>query len=146
MKRPLGITLVALLLASLSAGAFVLAMTAETLAATGARWRLVQVGALVYGLAAAVAALGLWKLRRWGYVAFVGWVATVLAIGLWWPAAFQQFTLPQWGDSCRVAIARSAVDSMRLGNQERRALRSLGLGYAALAVAALVLYLSVDTD
>jgi hypothetical protein len=35
---------------------------------------------------------------------------------------------------------------MRLGNQERGALRSLGLGYAALVVAALVLYLSVDTD
>ena len=54
--------------------------------------------------------------------------------------------LPPECDSCRVAIARSAVDSMRLGNQERGALRSLGLGYAALAVAALVLYLSVDTD
>jgi hypothetical protein len=35
---------------------------------------------------------------------------------------------------------------MRLGNQERGAWRSIGLGYVALGVAALVLYLSVDTD
>ena len=54
--------------------------------------------------------------------------------------------LPPECDSCRVVIARSAVDSMRLGNQERGALRSIGFGYAALGVAALVLYLSVDTD
>jgi hypothetical protein len=43
-------------------------------------------------------------------------------------------------------VARSAVDSIRLGNQERGALRSLGLGYVALGIAALVLYFSVDTD
>jgi hypothetical protein len=118
MKRPLGITLVALLLASLSAGAFVLAMTAETLAATGVRWRLVQVGALVYGLAAAVAAFGLWKLRRWGYVAFVGWVATVLAIGLWWPAAFPQFTLPQWAAWLWVVVVAAIM--LPLGRYVRR--------------------------
>jgi hypothetical protein len=35
---------------------------------------------------------------------------------------------------------------MRLGNQERGALRSLGLGYVAMGAAALLLYLSVDTD
>ena len=56
------------------------------------------------------------------------------------------FHLPPACDSCRVVVARSAVDSMRLGNQERGVLRSLGLGYVALGVAALVLYFSVDTD
>jgi hypothetical protein len=35
---------------------------------------------------------------------------------------------------------------MRLGDQERGAWRSMGLGYAALGVAALVLYFSVDSD
>jgi hypothetical protein len=35
---------------------------------------------------------------------------------------------------------------MRLGNQEQGALRSLGLGYVAMGAAALLLYLSVDTD
>jgi hypothetical protein len=56
------------------------------------------------------------------------------------------FHLPPDCDSCRVVIARSMVDSMRLGNQERGALRSLGLVYLAAGAAALVLYLSVDMD
>jgi hypothetical protein len=56
------------------------------------------------------------------------------------------FHLPPECDSCRVTVARSAVDSMRLGNRERGALRSLGLGYVTLGVAAVILYLSVDTD
>jgi hypothetical protein len=56
------------------------------------------------------------------------------------------FHLPPECDSCRVAVARSAVDSMRIGSQERGALRSLGLGYVALAAAAVLLYFSVDTD
>lgn len=56
------------------------------------------------------------------------------------------FHLPPDCDSCRVVVARTAVDSMRLGNQERGALRSLGFGYVALGVAALILYVSIDTD
>jgi hypothetical protein len=56
------------------------------------------------------------------------------------------FHIPLSCDSSRVAFARSAVDSMRLGSQARGALRRIGLGYAALAGAALLLYFSVDTD
>jgi hypothetical protein len=56
------------------------------------------------------------------------------------------FHRPPDCDSCRVVIARNTVDSMRLGNQERGALRSIGFGYLALGAAALVLYLSVGTD
>ena len=56
------------------------------------------------------------------------------------------FHRPPDCDSCRVLIARSTVDSMRLGNQERGALRSIGFGSLALGAAALVLYLSVGTD
>jgi hypothetical protein len=56
------------------------------------------------------------------------------------------FHMPPTCDSCRVVVARNAVDSVRLGNQERGALRSLGLGYAALGIAAVVLYFSVDSD
>jgi hypothetical protein len=56
------------------------------------------------------------------------------------------FNLPPECDSCRVTVARSTVDSMRLGNQERGALRSLGLGYVAIGVAALILYFSVGPD
>jgi hypothetical protein len=56
------------------------------------------------------------------------------------------FHQPPDCDTCRVVVARSAVDSMRLGDQERGAWRSMGLGYVALGAAALILYLSVDTD
>jgi hypothetical protein len=56
------------------------------------------------------------------------------------------FHRPPDCDSCRVIIARSTVDSMRLGNQERGLLGSMAIGYVALGVAALVLYFSVDTD
>lgn len=56
------------------------------------------------------------------------------------------FHLPPECDSCRIAVERNAVDSMRLGNQERGAFRSLGIGYVALCVAAVLLYFSVDTD
>lgn len=56
------------------------------------------------------------------------------------------FQSPPSCDSCRVAVARSTLDSIRLGNQERGALRSIGFGYAALAGAALLLYFSIDTD
>jgi hypothetical protein len=86
----------AVLLACLAIASFVLTMTAETLVSSAARWRLVQVGALINGLTAAVAAVGLWKLRRWGHMAFVGWVAALLAVGLWWPAAFPHLTPPSW--------------------------------------------------
>jgi len=56
------------------------------------------------------------------------------------------FQLPPEYDSCRVTVVRNPVDSMRLGNQERGALRSLGLGYVAVGVAAVILYFSVDSD
>lgn len=56
------------------------------------------------------------------------------------------FHLPPGCDSCRVAVPRASVDSIRLGSLERGALRSLGLGYVVLGVAAALLYYSVDTD
>jgi hypothetical protein len=120
VRRPLGISILVLLLVLLALGAFVLALTAETLASAGAQWRLVQVGALVYGLTAAVAAVGLWKLRRWGYVAFVGWVAAVLAVGLWWPAAFPQLTPPDWLGWAWVAGVAAVM--LPLGRYIRRAI------------------------
>ena len=74
-----------------------------------------------------------------------GWRATAVIVG---PDSVSgvPFHLPPECDSCRVTVARSAVDSMRLGNQERGVLGSLALGYVALGAAALILYLSIDTD
>ena len=56
------------------------------------------------------------------------------------------FLRPPECDSCRVVIARSALDSMRLGNQERGVLRSAGLAFVIMGAGAVVLYFSVDTD
>jgi uncharacterized membrane protein (DUF2068 family) len=74
----------------------VLTMTAETLAELSLRWQLVRLGALAYGLCAIVAAVGLWKMRRWGYLAFVAWVGAVLLAGLWWPAVFPGSEVRWW--------------------------------------------------
>jgi hypothetical protein len=56
------------------------------------------------------------------------------------------YQLPPDCDSCRVALARSTVDSMRLGNKEKAALKSFGFGYALLGVAAVVLAYSFGRD
>jgi hypothetical protein len=56
------------------------------------------------------------------------------------------YQLPPDCDSCRVAVARSAVDSMRLGNKEKAALRSFGLGYALIGIAAVALAYSLGSD
>jgi hypothetical protein len=96
LKRPLGITVLALALGLLGIGAFVLALTAEALAELQVRWQLVRVGALVYGLTAVVAAVGLWRLRPWGYLAFLAWSAVVLSAVLWWPAVFPGPVVRWW--------------------------------------------------
>ena len=49
-------------------------------------------------------------------------------------------------DSCRVAISWIGVDSVRLGDMDHGAYRSIGAAFLAAAVVAGVLYLSVDHD
>jgi hypothetical protein len=96
LKRPTGISVLAIVLGVLAIGAFVLTMTAEVLAELGVKWRLVQFTAMMYGLTAVVAAYGMWRMRRWGYLAFVGWVAAVLLSSLSWPAMFPALRAPWW--------------------------------------------------
>jgi hypothetical protein len=43
------------------------------------------------------------------------------------------FQLPPDCDSCRVTLALTSIDSLRVGNMERGAFRGLGLGYVGLA-------------
>jgi hypothetical protein len=45
-----------------------------------------------------------------------------------------------------VTIPRSAVDSIRLGDQERGAIRGFKRGFVALLAASVLLYYSVDHD
>ncbi len=114
MKRPVGVTVLSILLGWLALGAFVLTFTAETLAELQARWQLVRFGALVYGLTAAVAAVGLWKLRRWSYLAFLAWVAVVLTAVLWWPAVFPHAVIPWWGAFVWLAVAGALLVPLAL--------------------------------
>jgi hypothetical protein len=108
LKRPVGLTILALLLGWLALGAFVLSLTAETLAQLHARWQLVRLGALVYGLTAVVAAIGLWRLRRWGYLAFLAWIAVVLSMSLWWPAVLPRPVMP-WGAAFLWIVIAGAI-------------------------------------
>jgi hypothetical protein len=48
------------------------------------------------------------------------------------------FLLSQGCDTCRVAVARQEVDSVRLGHPERGFWRSVGLGLGGIAVFGLV--------
>ena len=49
-------------------------------------------------------------------------------------------------DSCRLYLGRNTVDSMRLGNMAKGALKSIGFASALMAAAAIVLIQTVDTD
>jgi hypothetical protein len=122
LKRPLGITVLALLLGWLALGAFALTLTAEALAELQRRWQVVRVGALVYGLTAVVAAVGLWKLRRWGYLAFLAWSAVVLSAVLWWPAVFPEPILRWWEGILWVALVGALLVPLAL--YVRRAIAS----------------------
>ena len=110
--------MLALLLGCLAVVAFVLTMTAEALAELGVRWQLVRLGALAYGLCAIVAAVGLWKMRRWGYLAFVAWVGAVLLVALWWPAVFPRSEVQWWMGL--IWIGAIAVIMLPLGRYIRR--------------------------
>jgi hypothetical protein len=56
------------------------------------------------------------------------------------------FHLPADCDSCRVVVPSGVVDSIRLGSQERGALRSIGLGYLAAGAFVLLFYASFGSD
>src|SRR4051794_38308719 len=56
------------------------------------------------------------------------------------------FQLPIDCDSCRVYLARNTVDSMRLGNSEKGAFKSIGFAFALMAAATVVLVYTVDRD
>ncbi|HJR15889.1 MAG TPA: hypothetical protein VJ808_03465 [Gemmatimonadales bacterium] len=109
MRRPSAISALAILLIVLAIAASVLAMTAEVLAEVGVKWRLVQFTAMIHGLTAAVAAYGLWRMRRWGYLAFVAWVAAVLLSGLSWPLMYPASTAPWWIAPVWIAVVAAIM-------------------------------------
>jgi hypothetical protein len=56
------------------------------------------------------------------------------------------YQIPTDCDSCRVYLALNTVDSMRLGNMGKGALKSFGFAFVMMAAAAAVLIHTVDTD
>ncbi len=81
MKRPLGITLLALLLGWLAVGGLMLGAVSPTLAWAGLPWMVYEIAGLAYAGAATVAAVGLWKLAPWAYHAFLVWVGIAAIAG-----------------------------------------------------------------
>ena len=95
MTRPLGLTLLALVLAWLSLGGFVVVLWASTI---DVRWSFrgpaLILGA-TYGVSALVAAVALWRVRPWAHVPLKVWaLATVSAA--WLPRLTAQNDAPMW--------------------------------------------------
>ncbi len=81
MKRPFGITLLAVCLYWLGFGGLMLAVVAPTLAGLGVPWVWYRAAGLVYGVSAIITATGLWRQAAWTHKVFLGWAATALAAG-----------------------------------------------------------------
>jgi len=81
VKRPLGVTLLAVALAWVALGGLGLGLVSPVFAEVGVPWVLYRVAGLTYGTSALVAAVGLWKLTPWAHRAFQVWMASVLIAG-----------------------------------------------------------------
>jgi hypothetical protein len=81
MKRPIGMTLLSLLLVWLALGGVIFSVASPILAWAGLPWMLYEIAGLLYAASATVAAVGVWKLTPWAYPAFVVWLMLALAAG-----------------------------------------------------------------
>jgi peptidoglycan/LPS O-acetylase OafA/YrhL len=80
MKRPLGFTLLCVVLGLLSFAAFGNAYIQFT---EGPIFGvLFAVLTLLYGVSSLVALIGLWKLKNWGYGAFLAWAIVVMLMAI----------------------------------------------------------------
>lgn len=112
VQRPLGLTLLSIALAWLALQLVRGALSFERGYPLGEAFGL-RVMVLASGVSAAVACVGLWKVRRWGYQAFLAWAGVTVAGGLY-----------------SSATDASASSSDRL----------IGLGLAAAVLVPLALY------
>jgi hypothetical protein len=71
MKRPVGFTIMALILGWL-------ALAGAGNAFVGPAQGLLRFFALAYAIAACVAAVGLWRMRSWAFAAYLVWAGVVL--------------------------------------------------------------------
>ena len=78
MKRSTGVRLLSVLLATLSISSFANGYKIFSGSAWGTL--LSAVLAVLSGIAAVVAAVGLWRMQKWAYAAFLAWVVVVWAL------------------------------------------------------------------
>lgn len=85
---------------------------------TGSAWgsRIGAVFAISSGIAALVAAIGIWHERRWGYTAYQAWAAIMLALGV----SFVPYFHPLFAGAM---LAFFAFTLWALGRQVQRAQR-----------------------
>lgn len=81
MKRPLGMTVLALVLSWIAIGGVGLSLASPTFARVGVPWRLYAIAGLAYGASGLLAAVGIWKLAPWACPAFQIWAASALVAG-----------------------------------------------------------------
>lgn len=81
MRRPLGMSILAVALAWIALGGVGLSLASPVFATVGVPWMLYRIAGLTYGAAALVAAVGVWKLTPWAHRAFQVWVTTALIAG-----------------------------------------------------------------
>lgn len=75
IKRPIGFTLLSLLLAWLSIAGFFKAFI-------GKEEMMSSVLTVIYGITALAAAIGFWKMKKWSFAAYLLWCATVLLMSI----------------------------------------------------------------
>jgi len=93
VKRSIGITILALVLAWLGLGGFALGLMSPALAKLGLPWMLYRFAGFIYGASALLAAIGMWRVAPWSYRAFQLWIVAALAGGSL-PALTMQATAP----------------------------------------------------
>ncbi len=94
MKRKFGASILAGVLAFLSVVGFgnAYAMFAEP----GYGAPVLGILALLYGIAAFASAVGLWRMRKWAYRAFLSWVAVVLLMSVVMQLSYIHLPWLQW--------------------------------------------------
>ncbi|MEW8101056.1 MAG: hypothetical protein AB2785_04740 [Candidatus Thiodiazotropha endolucinida] len=105
VKRTKGITVLSLLLGWLSLAGF--GNSYIMMSNSGYGSPAFGIGAAAYGILAFAACVGLWKMKRWGYTAYLLWAAAVIALSFLF-----QFTvdgIPIWQFALFVVIVGAAL-------------------------------------
>jgi hypothetical protein len=96
VKRPLGITILTLMLGWLSLAGIGLALLAPTLARLNVPWGWYRAAALAYAVTALIAAAGLWRLAPWSYSAFIVWAGVAIGAGTLPALTLPTADMPWW--------------------------------------------------